>query len=146
MLPLTGHRVVTWGGMVDRALARYFTSLGAQVIAELHELAPARLGPLVDAAAPDPCEAIARQRRLAPLGPRSVGDAAARLCDAARAARAAAVVLWLTQDDEARAWHIPAQRAALAAAGLPALILTARRGDAGDGAVQEIERFLGEPA
>jgi len=39
MLPLTGHRVVTWGGMVDRALARYFTSLGAQVVAATPGLA-----------------------------------------------------------------------------------------------------------
>ena len=149
-LPAPGaarRRVLLAGSLPpDDRLHRAVEAAGASVIAEQHELAPARLGPPVDAGATDPCEAIARQRRLAPLGPRGVGDAAARLCDAARAARADAVVLWLTQDDEARAWHVPAQRAALAAAGLPALILTARRDDAGDGAAQEIEHFLGEPA
>ena len=39
MLPLTGHRVVAWGGMADRALARYFASLGAQVVAATPGLA-----------------------------------------------------------------------------------------------------------
>ena len=59
----------------------------------------------------------------------------------ARSEGADAVVLWLTQDDEARAWHVPAQRAALAAARLPALWLTARRWTADDGALDDIAAF-----
>jgi hypothetical protein len=115
---------------------------GASIIAELHELAPARLGAVIDAAAADPFEAIARQRRAAPVGPRGFDDAARRLRETAQRARAQAVLLWLTQDDEALAWHVPAQRAALAEAGIPALVMTARRWDATDGATEEITAFL----
>ncbi len=32
MSPLNGHRVVTWGGMGDRPLARLFASLGAEIV------------------------------------------------------------------------------------------------------------------
>jgi crotonobetainyl-CoA:carnitine CoA-transferase CaiB-like acyl-CoA transferase len=39
MKPLDGHRVVAWGGMADRALARYLASLGAQVQATPADLA-----------------------------------------------------------------------------------------------------------
>ena len=33
MSPLAGHRVLAWGGMAERPLARYFASLGAEVVA-----------------------------------------------------------------------------------------------------------------
>jgi hypothetical protein len=36
------------------------------------------------------------------------------------------VVLWQIEEDEAQAWHLPAQRAALASEGLPALVMTRR--------------------
>jgi hypothetical protein len=147
-LPESGagrRRVLLAGSLPPRDLLHHAVeAAGASVIAELHELSPARLGSPVDATMADPCEAIARQRRAAPLGPRSFEAAGLRLLQVARDVRAEAVVLWLSKDDEARAWHVPAQRAALAAAGLPALILTARRDDAGDGAVAEITNFLGE--
>ena len=32
MMPLQGHRVVAWGGMADRPLARLLSSLGAEVV------------------------------------------------------------------------------------------------------------------
>jgi hypothetical protein len=53
-------------------------------------------------------------------------------------------VLWQTEEDEAQAWHLPAQRAALAASGVPALVLTRRDWLARDGAPEEIVAFLGE--
>ena len=126
----------------DGRLHEAVDATGAAVIAELHELASARLGPVIDAAAADPFDAIARQRRQAPIGPRSFGDPAARLADWVRRTRAQAVLLWLTQDDEALAWHLPAQREALAQAGIPVLSMSARRWDAGDGAAADIAAFL----
>jgi hypothetical protein len=54
------------------------------------------------------------------------------------------VLLWLTREDEALAWKVPAQRAQLAAARIPALVMAARRWDACDGAAEQIQRFLQE--
>jgi hypothetical protein len=62
----------------------------------------------------------------------------------ATATRAAAVILWLTREDEALAWAVPAQRKALAEAGIPALILPAARWLAEDAALQQITEFCRE--
>ena len=59
---------------------------------------------------------------------------------------AAAAVLWQTEEDEAEAWHLPAQRAALDSAAVPSLILTRRDWLARDGAAEEISVFLGGTA
>lgn len=115
---------------------------GACVVAEQHEYGLARLGACIDANAADPFDAVVRQRREAPQVGRGFVDPARMLRDAAVAARADAVVLWLTRDDEARAWHVPAQRAALADAGIPALVLPAMRWLADDGAIDRIQEFL----
>ena len=55
---------------------------------------------------------------------------------------AEAVVLWQIEEDEAQAWHLPSQRAALAREGLPALVMTRRDWLARDGAADEIAGFL----
>ena len=50
--------------------------------------------------------------------------------------------LFELEEDEAQAWHLPAQRAALASEGLPALVMTRRDWLARDGAGDEIAAFL----
>ena len=90
----------------------------------------------------DPIAAVARQVHSDPDGPRAFTDAGAALRDALSATRAAAVVLWQTEEDEAQAWHLPAQRAALSAAGVPSLVMTRRDWLARDGAPGEIAAFL----
>jgi hypothetical protein len=85
---------------------------------------------------------LAERAHQARLGPRSFVDRAHWLVERARAARADAVILWLVAEEEALVWHVPAQRAALAEAGIPALILANRRADAGDGAGDEIVHFV----
>jgi hypothetical protein len=55
---------------------------------------------------------------------------------------AEAVILWQIEEDESQAWHLPAQRAALAAAGVPALVMTRRDWLARDGVLEEIRAFL----
>lgn len=90
----------------------------------------------------DPFAALGRQLHARPSGPRSFADAGKALEQAVAQANARAVVLWQTEEDEAQAWHLPAQRSALARAGVPSLVLTRRDWLARDGAREEIQAFL----
>lgn len=115
---------------------------GWSVTGEMIDRSLTRLGPQTDSTFPHVAEAIARQLRATALGPRGFGDAAAGLVAAARRAHADVVVLWLTREEEALSWHVPAQRERLAAAGIAAHFMTSRSWDATDGAADEIQRFL----
>jgi len=86
--------------------------------------------------------ALARQLHADPAGPRSFADPGAALTGAVADAGAQAVVLWQTEEDEAQAWHLPAQRRALEEAGIPALVMTRRDWLAQDGVTGEITAFL----
>ena len=100
-----------------------------------------QLGAAVDVRG-DPISALARQVHADPAGPRSFTDAGAALRQAIAECSAEAVVLWQIEEDEAQAWHLPAQRAALAGVGVPALVMTRRDWLARDGAAGEITTFL----
>jgi hypothetical protein len=114
---------------------------GASVIAEAQVFGLGRLGPALSLDDASPFRALARHLRTCSMAPRSVIDRAQWLLDQARQARAGAVVLWLTREEESLAWHVPAQRRALEDAGIPALVLTARTWLADDGALEEIATF-----
>jgi hypothetical protein len=101
-----------------------------------------RLGAHVDCGAGDPIMALARQLHADPLGPRAFADPRVILSQAISDVGAEAVVLWQIEEDEAQAWHLPAQRAALAAEGIPALVMTRRDWLARDGAAEEVGAFL----
>jgi hypothetical protein len=101
-----------------------------------------QLGAMVDVAGAEPMTALARQVHADPAGPRSFADAGVALLEAIAESGASAVVLWQIEEDEAQAWHLPAQRAALASEGLPALVMTRRDWLARDGAADEIAAFL----
>ena len=101
-----------------------------------------RLGAIVDVAGAEPMTALARQVHADPAGPRSFADAGVALLEAIAESGAEGVVLWQIEEDEAQAWHLPAQRAALASEGLPALVMTRRDWLARDGAADEIAAFL----
>ncbi len=90
----------------------------------------------------DPCAALARRLHADSKGTRGFYDRGAEILRAARDSQAKAVVLWYAEEDEAEIWHLPAQRAALEAAGLPVLTLTRRDWRASDGAADEIVAFL----
>ena len=111
--------------MIGPTLAETWTTLGASVEVDR-----------------EPFSALARQVHSDPAGPRSFADAGAALHDAIVECRAEAVVLWQIEEDEAQAWHLPAQRAALAREGSPSLVLTRRDWLARDGAAAEIAGFL----
>ncbi|MEO6151597.1 MAG: hypothetical protein ABIT09_03095 [Croceibacterium sp.] len=102
-----------------------------------------QLGSPVDLTTGDACAALARQIHGDPQGPRSFADPGAMLSGALSATGATAVILWQTEEDEAQAWHLPAQRAALSTAGVSALVMTRRDWLGRDAAAHEITAFLG---
>jgi hypothetical protein len=114
---------------------------GACIVDEAHVHGLTRLGmPLTE---PDASVArhIARQLIGCASGPRAFIDRAHWVVQRARDAHAAAVILWLTREDEALAWHVPAMRAALDTAGLPVLMLPAASWRGDDGAIERIGAF-----
>lgn len=100
------------------------------------------LGTPVDEGSDDPFAAVAAQLHRGAQSSRGFHDKAAALMEDVRHRGAAAVLLWLAEEDEARLWHLPAQRDALAAAGIPAHILTRRDWRANGGEAEEIQLFL----
>lgn len=146
-LPLVAARKrVLLAGSVppDDRLHRAVEAGGASVVAELHVHALTRHGDVLDAQDGDAAVAIARHVVAGSVGPRSFIDRGARIVEAARAAAVQAVVLWQTREEEALAWHVPAQRRALEAAGLPALVMPSRDWRAADGALESIQKFCAE--
>ncbi|MFB0872981.1 hypothetical protein [Sphingobium sp. sgz301303] len=101
----------------------------------------AALGPAVDEEG-DPFVAIAAQLHDNVRGSRAFHDRAAALIAEVRRIGARRVLLWFAEEDEARLWDLPAQRAALAAEGIPALVMTRRDWRANSGEAEDIGRFL----
>lgn len=139
----TGASRVLLAGSVppDGRLHEAVEAAGAAVVAEAHVFGRNWLGPHLEAGDAPPLRALAQHLRAHSVAPRSVIDRARWIVEEARAARADAVVLWLTREEESLAWHIPAQRRALQEASIPALVLTARTWLADDGALAEITGF-----
>jgi hypothetical protein len=137
-------RVLLAGSMPpDDRLHRAVEAAGWSVMGEAGDLSLLRLGPEIADAVDDPAAAIGRHAWSSTVGSRAFVDRATALTAEARRIRADAVILWLIEEDEAPAWHVPAQRAALGAAGLSCLVMTRRRWDAADGAADEIGAWLG---
>lgn len=128
----------------DESLHRVVDDAGACIVAETHVHGLGRLGLPLAATEASPARHVARQLIATATGPRAFLDRAQWIVKQARDARAAAVILWLTREDEGLAWHVPAMRHALAAANLPALVLPATSWRADDGALQAIAGFCGE--
>lgn len=101
----------------------------------------AALGPMVDEEG-DPMAAIAAQLHESVTGSRAFYDRAAALIADVRRSGAQRVLLWFAEEDEARLWDLPAQRMALAAEAIPALVMTRRNWRANGGEAEEIGRFL----
>ncbi len=103
-----------------------------------------QLGTTVEEQTGDPASAIGLQLFKDPSGPRGWGDPAAMLLEEIHHCEAQAVILWQIEEDEAQAWHLPAQRRVLEQSGVPSLILTRRDWRGSDGAGEEIAEFLFE--
>ena len=134
----------------DERLHDAAEAAGASIVGEAHPLALDRLGPELGAASThgstdprdEPVRALAEHVRAASIAPRAFVDRGAWIVDRARAAGATGVVIWLTREDEALAWTAPVQRRALEAAGVPVLLLAARRWQADDDAAERIAEFI----
>lgn len=145
--PGSARRVLLVGSTpADERLHAAVEGAGACVVAETHVHAISRLGMPLDAADADPARHVARQLIRNANGPRAFLDRAQWVTAQAQQARAAAVILWLTREDEALAWHVPAMQRALATANLPTLVLPAARWRADDGALERIAAFCREAA
>jgi len=143
--PAGRARVLLAGSLPpDDRLHRTVEATGASVVAEGHVHGLTRLGPALEAGAGPPEREIALHLQRASLGPRATIDRARWLAERAAAAGAAAVIVWLTREDEALAWHVPAQRRALAKAGVPVLMLPAARWQADDDTLDRIAEFCTE--
>jgi hypothetical protein len=141
--PPAATRILLAGSMPpDARLHEAAEAGGASVVAEVHPLALGRLGAELGAADEQPVRSLARHLRAMSIAPRAFFDRTAWMVERARAARATAVVIWLTREDEALAWTAPSQRRALAAAGLPVLLLAARRWQADDDTAEQIAEFI----
>jgi hypothetical protein len=139
---VTGRVLLAGSAPPDDRLHLAVERTGWSVTGEMIERSLTRLGPQTQSNFHNAAEAIAHQLLATSLGPRGFGDAAAALVAAARRARADVVLIWLTREEEALSWHVPAQRERLAAAGIAAHFMTSRSWDATDGASDEIHRFL----
>lgn len=128
----------------DDSIYRAAESCGWNFVGELHQRSLSRYGLPVASADDDPVTTIARQINNNPYGPRAFGNRSAHLLDEVERTGAEAVVLWLTEDDEAQAWHVAHQRAALADKNIPSLVMTRRRWDGGDDSINEMGKFLQE--
>jgi hypothetical protein len=117
---------------------------GASVLAEAHVHGLLRLGPPVPAHDAAPEQVIARALTAASTAPRAFLDRGAWIVERARAARADAVVLWLTREDEALAWQLPAMRRALHDAGIVTLELAATQWLAPAEVLERIAAFCRE--
>jgi hypothetical protein len=143
-MPAADHapRVLLAGSVPpDERLHAAVQAAGACVVAETHVHALDRLGLPLASTQPDAARHVARQLLATATGPRAFIDRAQWIVDKAQQARAAAVVLWLTREDEGLAWHVPAMRRALAAANLPALVLPAASWRGDDGMPEKIGEF-----
>lgn len=142
-LPVTGRpRILLAGSMpVDARIHEAVELVGASIVSEAHALAPCRLGPALAVTGESPARAVARHLRRHSVSPRAFLDRAGWLVARARAVRAAAVILWLTREDEGLVWAVPSQRDALTAAGIPTLVLPASRWQADDDTLEKIMAF-----
>ena len=128
----------------DHRLHAMVAASGWQAAGETLGAVWARRGAAAVTGSGDPCAALGRRVHHAAQGARGFHNRGAALLAEVQAANAAAVVLWYAEEDEAEVWHLPAQKRALAEAGIPALVLTRRSWRGDDGVAADIAAFLKE--
>jgi len=120
---------------------------GGNVVAEFGDHASCNVAmPLIPAHGS--FAAIADHYHSSTTGSRAFVDRAVDAVRLAKQVRAAGVIIWLLEEEDALIWDLPAQVAALSAAGIACLALVRRRWDGSDGALEEIKKFalgLGSP-
>jgi benzoyl-CoA reductase/2-hydroxyglutaryl-CoA dehydratase subunit BcrC/BadD/HgdB len=124
----------------DERLHRAVESAGGNIVAEFGD--HASCGAASPVISPDePMHALADHYQALCAGTRAFVDRAPATTSLAESVHADGVIIWLVEQEEALIWDLPAQSAALAAAGIPLLSLSRRRWDGTDGALDEIGAF-----
>ena len=139
--PVTRRVLLAGTAPPDDRIHQAVDVTGWRVSGEAHERSLDRLGAPFELGG-DPFEAVGRNAMTPAFNARSFTDPAGALLDAARRAKADAVILWLVEQEESIVWHIPPQVAAMAKAGIPMLVLTRRRWDGSDDVATEIAAWL----
>ena len=144
LAPHSGPRLLLAGSAPpDERLQAAIERAGGCVVDEFGDHSAHRLGqPVVLDGTVDALERLALHYHALPHGPRAFFDRAAQIAEQAQRVRADGVVLWLIEEDESLAWDVPAIRRKLASEGVPLLLLTRRRWDAGDGALDVVREFV----
>jgi benzoyl-CoA reductase/2-hydroxyglutaryl-CoA dehydratase subunit BcrC/BadD/HgdB len=138
---VTGPRVMLMGSAPpDERLHRAVESAGGNVVAEFGDFAScsAQLSAIPEEGS---FAALALHYHSLTHGPRAFIDRAKETIERAQSARVDGVIQWLTEQEEALVWDVPAQKSALAAAGIPTLSMVRRCWDASDGTIDEIISF-----
>ena len=140
----SGPRVLLAGSVPpDARIHQAVEDAGASVVAEAHVFGLGRLGRELAWPPRRPELALAGHLREASLGPRAFFDRAQWIVEQAGVVQADAVIIWLTREDEALAWHVPSQRRALEAAGIRKLVIAAADWNAESRDLDRIAEFVG---
>ena len=136
-------RILLTGSMPpDERIHQAVEDVGCSVVAEIHSLAASRFGRGIVPAEEAPVRSIALRIRGSSVAPRAFVDRAQLLLDETKTNAADAVLIWLTREDEALAWTLPAQVRALKMAGIPVLAMPVSKWNLDDGAAERITAFL----
>jgi hypothetical protein len=139
------HRLLLAGSVPpDDSFYLAVEEVGWNIVGELHQRSLLRYGMPVESNYSDAVAVVASHINDSGYGPRAFGDRSFRLLEEVSRTQAEAVVLWLSEDDEALAWHVAQQCKVLEAERIPALIMTRRRWDGSDNAAAQILKFVKE--
>lgn len=125
----------------DERLASAIEAASWRIGKSLNDLSLNRLGNEITNLS-DPVKAVASQSQHQSISSRQFTRPNEILPGLVAQTGARAVIMWVIEEDEARAWHVPGVRKAMAEAGVPALVMTRRAWDGSDGASDEINNFL----
>ena len=140
----TRRVVLTGSAPPDDRMHITVEASGWTIGADTHQRSLLRHGPPLECLPENALNAVAKRLNSSAYALRSFSSQTSRMMAEASRIEASAVVLWVTAEDEALAWHIAQQRLALEAAEIPALILTHQRWGGQEESLDSITQFFRE--
>ncbi len=139
-----GDRRIVIGGsnLPDSGMHAAIRSAGWNVAASLNDISVTRLGQEIELGDQDVWTAVGVASNALKIGPRAFNPSSGAITNAISATGSKAAVYWVIEEDEARAWHVPAVRKVLENSGLPHLVMTRRSWRLDDGALEDVSEFL----
>ncbi len=132
--------LLTGSAPPDDRLHQAAEAAGGNIVAEMGDHAFCGV-PLPPIAADGAIGAIAHHYQSQSGGARAFVDRALFTRNLAQTLAVQGVIIWLTEQEDALIWDLPAQLSALKAAGIAALPMARRSWDGNDGALREIAAF-----